>query len=292
MRGKQQLTDGIVGRGGLIPACAGKTTKNDGRISPSRAHPRVCGENVSFRVSGAIGQGSSPRVRGKPGERRFNGGGCGLIPACAGKTQANCDAIRATWAHPRVCGENHLTQSSAQSSLGSSPRVRGKPTRGALGIISLGLIPACAGKTSRVRRGGPQTRAHPRVCGENTMRTLLRSMLSGSSPRVRGKRRLRVSNRTAPGLIPACAGKTRPGASPVPGIRAHPRVCGENPRSLERPRKARGSSPRVRGKRVVQSIRRDRPGLIPACAGKTVQAMPGVLEARAHPRVCGENPIR
>ena len=208
VRGKQQLTDGIVGRGGLIPACAGKTTKNDGRISPSRAHPRVCGENVSFRVSGAIGQGSSPRVRGKPGERRFNGGGCGLIPACAGKTQANCDAIRATWAHPRVCGENHLTQSSAQSSLGSSPRVRGKPTRGALGIISLGLIPACAGKTSRVRRGGPQTRAHPRVCGEN-------------------------------------------------------------PRSLERPRKARGSSPRVRGKRVVQSIRRDRPGLIPACAGKT-----------------------
>ena len=30
-------------------------------------------------------------------------------------------------------------------------------------------------------------------------------------------------------------------------------------------------------------------GLIPACAGKTVDYLRGLLSYRAHPRVCGEN---
>ena len=50
-----------------------------------------------------------------------------------------------------------------------------------------------------------------------------------------------------------------------------------------------GSSPRVRGKlpRGRNSIRK--PGLIPACAGKTHAAPRHRCSPRAHPRVCGEN---
>ena len=53
-----------------------------------------------------------------------------------------------------------------------------------------------------------------------------------------------------------------------------------------------GSSPRVRGKqgRLVGADRER--GLIPACAGKTTASRSSSSTATAHPRVCGENPLR
>ena len=70
------------------------------------------------------------------------------------------------------------------------------------------LIPACAGKTLDSADWSLDNRAHPRVCGENTV--ALRAMLpaSGSSPRVRGKPPLTRERPREAGLIPACAGKT------------------------------------------------------------------------------------
>ena len=70
----------------------------------------------------------------------------------------------------------------------------------------------------------------------------------GSSPRVRGKPDFETSPAYDARLIPACAGKTIAGFDESEVGRAHPRVCGENsPRSGTTGR-ARGSSPRVRGK--------------------------------------------
>ena len=50
----------------LIPARAGKTlgALQHGRLR--RAHPRACGENEIARAEDVNGNGSSPRVRGKP----------------------------------------------------------------------------------------------------------------------------------------------------------------------------------------------------------------------------------
>ena len=72
------------------------------------------------------------------------------------------------------------------------------------------------------------------------------------------------------GLIPACAGKTGTLRSELERLWAHPRVCGENyiPRS-EWP-EPMGSSPRVRGKLTLKGKVKIKPGLIPACAGKTL----------------------
>ena len=111
----------------------------------------------------------------------------------------------------------------------------------------------------------------------------------GSSPRVRGKRGDGEGVVEAPGLIPACAGKTRRAQWGRAGAGAHPRVCGENSGwsfcRAGRP----GSSPRVRGKPAVGHRRLDAGRLIPACAGKTKPARPRRLGPWAHPRVCGEN---
>ena len=49
-----------------------------------------------------------------------------LIPACAGKTKFQDLVINGDVAHPRVCGENVISDQYADNRQGSSPRVRGK----------------------------------------------------------------------------------------------------------------------------------------------------------------------
>ena len=53
-----------------------------------------------------LGQGSSPRMRGKRFTLIQSLDIDGLIPAYAGKTCVPVMDKLAHWAHPRVCGEN------------------------------------------------------------------------------------------------------------------------------------------------------------------------------------------
>ena len=173
-------------------------------------------------------RGSSPRVRGKPGVHAGPGRVHGLIPACAGKTLTVPRIPPCPQAHPRVCGENPHAGNREREGAGSSPRVRGKPIRGQHGQPGWGLIPACAGKTRSIPGQGTVCRAHPRVCGENVTGGAILPGVDGSSPRVRGKRRLSWLGISIMRLIPACAGKTMLDLGPTARGRAHPRVCGEN----------------------------------------------------------------
>ena len=132
---------------GLIPACAGKTPGDRPRSRPRPAHPRVCGENAKARTWSGVATGSSPRVRGKLEAVFKQTADKGLIPACAGKTQAASLQPFQAWAHPRVCGENHDNRGKRLGNGGSSPRVRGKHAKAAELGFKRGLIPACAGKT-------------------------------------------------------------------------------------------------------------------------------------------------
>ena len=72
-------------------------------------------------------------------------------------------------------------------------------------------------------------------------------------------------------------------------MRAHPRVCGENPATGPGQDAQVGSSPRVRGKHLSVVLAVFCRRLIPACAGKTDHRRQPNGHRRAHPRVCGEN---
>ena len=249
----------------------------------------MCGEN-RLRLEGVeVATGSSPRVRGKRTWRRGPGRRSGLIPACAGKTGRSSSSTGCPRAHPRVCGENDARRSAFDSARGSSPRVRGKLIAQPRPPALPRLIPACAGKTVRVGSTSMTSGAHPRVCGENVRRTRGVWEVGGSSPRVRGKRLPRLQQERLVGLIPACAGKTSEKGLSGTTRQAHPRVCGENRPRLRRWTHEHGSSPRVRGKLDVLRGQRPRPGLIPACAGKTWTPDSLAAGSGAHPRVCGEN---
>ena len=94
------------------------------------------------------------------------------------------------------------------------------------------------------------------------------------------------------GLIPAHAGKTFAKPRGYGDTWAHPRACGENDirhRALPR---GTGSSPRMRGKRVLSPPIASPPRLIPAHAGKTLSRFIPRQLCPAHPRACGENDLQ
>ena len=174
---------------GLIPAHAGKTGFKAGDDRASGAHPRSRGENRRRWLAHEIAMGSSPLTRGKHAimTRAYEGGG--LIPAHAGKTSGSSACSRTRRAHPRSRGENRAFYSWALDARGSSPLTRGKPWAQIKAAVSVGLIPAHAGKTARPRLPTSQARAHPRSRGENLAFVVPIVLVGGSSPLTRGKRR-------------------------------------------------------------------------------------------------------
>ena len=106
---------------------------------------------------------------------------------------------------------------------------------------------------------------------------------------MRGKRGCRWWCRPGLGLIPAHAGKTGLSSKTRSAAPAHPRSCGENAVRRATSTVCRGSSPLMRGKRLVGTLFQERVGLIPAHAGKTLRGSRPLAGSRAHPHARGEN---
>ena len=186
-RGKRIPSCGLLSRGGLIPAHAGKTLTPPRMRPGGRAHPRSRGENAYHRVDFSPVEGSSPLTRGKldgaPGWQIIHG----LIPAHAGKTWRTTGRCWRPTAHPRSRGENDRDDINGATASGSSPLTRGKPFWSWSVVIMVGLIPAHAGKTPPAVATSNPTTAHPRSRGENPRSTAQMSGNMGSSPLTRGK---------------------------------------------------------------------------------------------------------
>ena len=129
-------------------------------------HPRVCGEKRESVASAAVTQGSPPRVRGEVVDKRRVRHRDGITPACAGRRRGDNREKRMREDHPRVCGEKPATLKPSSVTWGSPPRVRGEVAAPQLGLLGIGITPACAGRSlaSSVLPVGRED--HPRVCGE------------------------------------------------------------------------------------------------------------------------------
>ena len=112
------------------------------------------------------GRGSSPRVRGKAIAYLRKAGVRGIIPAGAGKRLPRRSKRATRRDHPRGCGEKMMGCSPSLTTMGSSPRVRGKGNPALLNVAPEGIIPAGAGKSLHHRQAGVGLRDHPRGCGE------------------------------------------------------------------------------------------------------------------------------
>ena len=113
------------------------------------------------------------------------------------------------------------------------------------------------------------TSDHPRACGANAVTRAPASRPCGSSPRMRGKRRIVDTRHNRLRIIPAHAGQTKSKRVRAFSMPDHPRACGANSCDAASGRIVTGSSPRMRGKHGHLVRRNDRDRIIPAHAGQT-----------------------
>ena len=191
--------------------------------------------------------------------------------------------------HPRMYGEHYKHRGSITPNPGSSPHVRGALFWCSGVCPDSGIIPACAGSTVDHFVVGLERGDHPRMCGEHLPRIFTPPLRPGSSPHVRGARMAMSARPRCAGIIPACAGSTRPAAPNQSIPRDHPRTCGEHHRNQSSPPSWAGSSPHVRGAPSLHHRRMRSHGIIPACAGSTASTSHTCVSAGDHPRMCGEH---
>ena len=200
---------------GSIPASAGKPPCNRRRSTERWVYPRECGETCSRRTDGQHTPGLSPRVRGNRGEDEAADVVSGSIPASAGKPAAHSRRRSESRVYPRECGETIVLHCTTGLMGGLSPRVRGNlPGRPSL-RLSVGSIPASAGKPPNPWVSVDFRRVYPRECGETCGPLGVPRGSEGLSPRVRGNRRRMT-------LM-------------VVVVVVYPRECGETPRPAARP---------------------------------------------------------
>ena len=158
----------------------------------------------------------SPLTRGKHLAFTLPNRHVRLIPAHAGKTKMTDALTAAPPAHPRSRGENTAIARTVTDTMGSSPLTRGKRLDRAEHRADPGLIPAHAGKTTRIQRRSGTVAAHPRSRGENRELKQDDTGACGSSPLTRGKLAGATVSAPIPRLIPAHAGKTSRGHERLP----------------------------------------------------------------------------
>ena len=89
------------------------------------------------------------------------------------------------------------------------------------------------------------------MCGEHEEPDGFSEAEAGSSPHVRGARGLLLPRGIVLGIIPACAGSTSMKSGIDHDDWDHPRMCGEHAKKTDIPDVSGGSSPHVRGARIV-----------------------------------------
>ena len=145
-------------------------------------------------------------------------------------------------------------------------------TKGDMGQVAKGSIPAPAGGNRNARIGGLDD--------------------YGPSPRLRGKPGDPTAHAEIQGAIPAPAGETHCHRCYRPSRQGHPRACGGNPCGQFCAFRNGGPSPRLRGKHRNRARGIKRRRAIPAPAGETPSAGRRSMDRLGHPRACGGNGVR
>ena len=247
------------------------------------------GEHHAWAAAPCLVKGSSPHARRAPMVRPPYLMTQGIISACAGSTSRRNCATCGSGDHPRMRGEHVSLPTDIVPLMGSSPHARGARGRRCRRMRPCRIIPACAGSTCLYAYTTSSHPDHPRMRGEHFHLSLPRPLFRGSSPHARGARAVAVERTTAAGIIPACAGSTLKDLEVACGWGDHPRMRGEHELPMQLAKSNGGSSPHARGALLADIPPRVRAGIIPACAGSTIDESALTALDRDHPRMRGEH---
>ena len=110
-----------------------------------------------------------------------------ITPAYAGKSSFISICVIVIEDHPRICGEKVMLCCNSEGAQGSPPHMRGKVNSGDMGLTTLRITPAYAGKSFGGSSKPPQKWDHPRICGEKQSLVSSACDVYGSPPHMRGK---------------------------------------------------------------------------------------------------------
>ena len=208
------------------------------------------GEDVMATMSGMRVSGSPPHARGRPQSARHDPCSGRITPACAGKTVQSGRGPRGWEDHPRMRGEDFQLDQWQAGDRGSPPHARGRRTLRRRSTWARRITPACAGKTRSQWTSPSSQTDHPRMRGEDQWDPQYRNVVNGSPPHARGRLELHRLCRERVGITPACAGKTRTHLSVTVNQWDHPRMRGEDSRTLALIPAMAGSPPHARGRQL------------------------------------------
>ena len=235
--------------------------------------------------------GSPPHARGRPSFARCSPSFGRITPACAGKTISWFRGTEALPDHPRMRGEDVEVAGQEPYGGGSPPHARGRLFGPERRRGQQGITPACAGKTHPFLSFHVHTWDHPRMRGEDKHSVAFARTLSGSPPHARGRlerARPAIGGRR---ITPACAGKTFCLSAEGSPSGDHPRMRGEDLTDALHWGLTDGSPPHARGRPAIRTGALRRPGITPACAGKTVGSLTRSRLTTDHPRMRGEDAL-
>ena len=247
----------------------------------------MCGADRQLDEYMGRKEGSSPRVRSRPGPRVHHVRERGIISACAEQTESAQANANPDEDHLRVCGADDLEQDTENSKVGSSPRVWSRLGERVADLEADGIISACAEQTLDVGSWKGWPRDHLRVCGADGFDSSKLGGDMGSSPRVRSRPPQTVVGSVGLGIISAWAEQTHSTPSTLLNHWDHLRVCGADQFGFGSHLVSAGSSPRVRSRQLVAEPFELAAGIISACAEQTDCLCGTRTGGWDHLRVCG-----
>ena len=177
-----------------------------------------------------------------------------FIPAGAGNTSNHSFKVNIMAVYPRWRGEHSWSISYASGITGLSPLARGTPAVAFLCLRPVRFIPAGAGNTTGLRKGGDKPPVYPRWRGEHLTIRKNPVLPAGLSPLARGTRRRRICGRYRGRFIPAGAGNTRICGRYRGPTSVYPRWRGEHATITPQNVMSGGLSPLARGTHLQGSI--------------------------------------
>ena len=156
-----------------------------------------------------------------------------------------------------------------------------------VGRSAAGDIPAPAGQPDLCGDGPAGPEGHPRTCGATAGLCASCNARRGTSPHLRGNRRVRRHRCTGRRDIPAPAGQPPPRQPPPRSRPGHPRTCGATPVERGLADVLFGTSPHLRGNPDQRADAGSDQGDIPAPAGQPTWISSSIYTPRGHPRTCG-----
>ncbi len=198
--GRSRLPDGAT------PAGAGTTSNPRWRSSGPADHPRRRGDDAFGAPKLTPAKGPPPQARGRHSQDVAGLQSRGTTPAGAGTTRPRATRTSRTTDHPRVRGDDSSVRCAICALIGPLPCVRGRFEAKGWTSLKSGTTPACAGTIERSTARRPPPADHPRVCGDDYVRSRAPGLMGGPPPRVRGRSSGQLLRHLVGGTTPACAG--------------------------------------------------------------------------------------